>query len=368
MGNSSEGDSVVGIIGGGSAGMSCALWLKYLGLAPLIIERNAALGGQLLNTNRINRWVLGLPGRTGPELSKLYSEHIVEENIHVICNTQLVAVETTAAGYRLILQDADRHQTSMLVQALVIATGIRAVGGEVFSGIPGFGSLDAAGLVGCFPTDHLDAMECLRGKTVAVIGGGDNAHFTVKDVASVAALTYLLIRSSPKAQKIIRQEVNALIEQGRVVEYLETEAFAFRVSVLSPLPFPGSAAILDTISAGETPALPGGGERLPFRQAQDGIEISLNQPGSMTAKINVDKVFMRIGFAPNSEFLNTLGPLADIGTQADGYLCIDSCQRTSLASVYAIGDVAGPGLQSVVTAIAQGAIAARAIAEDISSG
>ena len=331
MGNSSEGDSVVGIIGGGSAGMSCALWLKYLGLAPLIIERNAALGGQLLNTNRINRWVLGLPGRTGPELSKLYSEHIVEENIHVICNTQLVAVETTAAGYRLILQDADRHQTSMLVQALVIATGIRAVGGEVFSGIPGFGSLDAAGLVGCFPTDHLDAMECLRGKTVAVIGGGDNAHFTVKDVASVAALTYLLIRSHPKAQYRVRQEVKTLIGQGRVVEYLETEAEA-------------------------------------FRQFQDGIEISLKQSGSMTAKINVDQVFTRIGFAPNSEFLDTLGPLADIGTQADGYLCTDSCQRTSLALVYAIGDVAGPGLQSVVTAIAQGAIAARAIAQDISSG
>ena len=331
MGNSSEGDSVVGIIGGGSAGMSCALWLKYLGLAPLIIERNAALGGQLLNTNRINRWVLGLPGRTGPELSKLYGEHIVEENIHVIYNTQLVAVESAAAGYRLLLQDADRYQTSLLVQALVIATGMRAVGGEVFSGIPGFGSLDAAGLVGCFPTDHLDAMECLRGKTVAVIGGGDNAHFTVKDVASVAALTYLLIRSCPKAQNRVRQEVKTLIGQGRVVEYLETEAEA-------------------------------------FRQFQDGIEISLKQSGSMTAKINVDQVFTRIGFAPNSEFLDTLGPLADIGTQADGYLCTDSCQRTSLASVYAIGDVAGPGLQSVVTAIAQGAIAARAIAEDISSG
>ena len=328
MGNSSCGKPVVGIIGGGPAGMSCALWLKQLGFAPRIIERNGSLGGQLSNVSRINRWVLGLPGRTGPELSKLYGDHISEENITIIYNTQLAAVEATAEGYRLILQDADRHQTSMLVQALVIATGMRVLGGEVFSGIPGFCSLQASGLVGCFPTDHLDAMENLRGKTVAVIGGGDNAHFTVKDVASVAEKAYLLIRSRPKAQKIIRQEVNALIEQGRVVEYLETEAVA-------------------------------------FRQALDGIEISLNQPGSMTAKINVDKVFSRIGFAPNSEFLNTLGPLADIGTQAGGYLCTDSCQRTSAASVYGIGDVAGPSLQSVVTAIAEGAIAARTIVQDI---
>jgi len=328
MGNSSVGKPAVGIIGGGPAGMSCALWLKQLGFAPRIIERNASLGGQLSNVSRINRWVLGLPGRTGPELSKLYCDHISEENITIIYKTQVVAVEATAEGYRLILQDADRHQASMLVQALVIATGMRVLGGEVFSGIPGFGSLQASGLVGCFPTDHLNELENLRGKTVAVIGGGDNAHFTVKDVASVAVKTYLLIRSHPKAQKIIRQEVNALIEQGRVVEYLETEAAA-------------------------------------FRQAQDGIEISLHQPGSMTAKIYVDKVFTRIGFAPNSEFLNTLGPLADIGTQAGGYLCTDSCQHTSVASVYAIGDVAGPSLQSVVTAIAEGAVAARTIVQDI---
>ena len=295
-----------------------------------IIERNAVLGGQLPNINRINRWVLGLPGRTGPELSKLYGEHISEENIPIIYNAQLAAVKTTAAGYRLILQEADRHQTSMLVHALVIATGVRVLGGEIFSGTPGFDSLYAAGLIGCFPTDHLDRMEHLQGKTVAVIGGGDNAHFTVKDVASVAARTYLLIRSRPKAQKIIRQEVKALIEQGRVVEYLETEADA-------------------------------------FRQGRDGIEISLNQAGSVIDMINVDRVFTRIGFTPNTKFLDTLGPLADIGKQASGYLCTDSGQRTSIALVYAIGDVASPGLQSVVTAIAEGAIAARTIAQDISA-
>jgi thioredoxin reductase (NADPH) len=122
--------------------------------------------------------------------------------------------------------------------------------------------------------------------------------------------------------------VQALIEQGRVVEYLETEVRA-------------------------------------FRQSQGRIELSLTQSGSVAANINVDMVFTRTGFAPNSEFLDTLAPVAHMAKQARGYLCIDAWRRTSIASVYAVGDVASPDPQAVVTAIADGAIAARAIAQDL---
>jgi thioredoxin reductase (NADPH) len=329
MSKPSDCNPAIGIIGGGPAGMACALWLKQLGLSPNIIERNAALGGQLLNIKRINRWVLGLPNRTSVELAELYSSHISEENIPVKYSTGLTAIETTEEGYRLILQETDQSQSSMRVQALVIATGVRVLEREIFRQIPGFDSLTAAGLICCFPTGHLDRLEHLRGKTVAIIGGGDNAHFTVKDVASVAALTYLLIRSRPKAQYKIRNEVKTLIDQGLVIEYLETEVDG-------------------------------------FRQDQEGIEISLNQSGSVASKINVDRIFMRAGFTANSEFLDAFAPLANIKKQAGGYLCTDSWQRTSIASVYAIGDVASPELQSVVTAIADGAKAARTIAQDLS--
>jgi thioredoxin reductase (NADPH) len=328
MGNSSDSRPVVGIIGGGPAGLSCALWLRQLGLSPCIIERNAAPGGQLLNLNRINRWVLGLPGRTGPELASLYGSHVSAENIPVNCNTQLTALEAAGAGYRLLLQEPDRGQTSLPVHALVIATGVRVLCGEIFSATPGFNALHTEGLIGCFPTSHLDRLELLQGRTVAVVGGGDNAHFTVEDVAAVAARTYLLIRSGPTAQAKIRRQVQALIEQGRVVEYLQTEVGA-------------------------------------FRQRQGRIELSLTQSGSAVAGIQVDTVFIRAGFAPNSEFLDSLSPVAHMAKQAGGYLWTDAWRRTSVASVYAIGDVASPDLQAVVTAVADGALAARAIAQDL---
>lgn len=49
----------------------------------------------------------------------------------------------------------------------------------------------------------------------------------------------------------------------------------------------------------------------------------------------------------------------------DGYLLVDTWKRASLPFVYAIGDVANPDHPSVVTAIADGATAAQAIAQDV---
>lgn len=316
----------IAIIGGGVAGMSCALWLNQLGLSPIIIERNSALGGQLLNYNRVNNWVLGFQHKTSVELASLYHSHIVAENIPISYCTELTAIESIERGYRLFLQTTDLKSV-MEIEALVIATGVRALIPENFSHIEGFNLLYAAKLIYGFPTDHLDKLDFLRGKRVAVIGGGDNAHFTTADIALSAACTFLLTRSPAKAQNKIRQKVQALITEGRVIEYQET-----------------------TIHC--------------FRQHQEGIEISLLTSNLETLKITVDLVFIRTGFTPNTEFISTFPPLAQIEQQPRGYLHTDSCQRTSIASVYAIGDVASPTMQSVVTAIAQGAIAAHSIAKD----
>lgn len=311
--------------------MSCALWLKHLGLFPEIIERNTTLGGQLLGIDRINRWVLGFQGLTSRELARLYNNHINAENISVSYNSKLVAIESTESDYRLFMQNADGTHIITSVQAIVIATGARVIGSEIFSKLPGFDPLFAAGLVNCFPTDHLNQLEYLRGKTVAIIGGGDNAHFTAHDVAAVAAQTYLLMRSQPKAQKTIRNQVQALIGQGRLIEYTSVQIMA-------------------------------------FGQTERGIELSLSSSDSVVTKIMVDRVFIRIGYAANSEFLLTLDHLANIKTHGRGYIETDSGRRASTPSVYAIGDVANPHLQSVVTAIADGAVAARTIAHEIDNG
>ncbi|MFM8314948.1 MAG: NAD(P)-binding protein, partial [Deltaproteobacteria bacterium] len=47
------------IVGGGPAGCSCALWLKHLGLKPLLIERSHRLGGLQNDSPYPNIWILG---------------------------------------------------------------------------------------------------------------------------------------------------------------------------------------------------------------------------------------------------------------------------------------------------------------------
>jgi thioredoxin reductase len=318
----------IAILGGGAAGMSCALWLKHLSFSPVLIESGTALGGQLLDIHRINRWILGIPGRTGPALAELYGRHVFDEAIDVSLDTRLQSVITEDSGFSLVMREGEHRTVSLPARALVIATGLRVNASDILHPIPGALPLYESGLLSFFPLDHLEPMEALEEKRVAVIGGGDNAHFTAKDLASRTALTHLIIRSQPKAQPMVRQEVEALVRQGRVQEYD------------------------DTLITG-------------FHQGSGGITITLTRNERNTQHIEVDRIFARIGFAPNTEFLAGLGPLAGLERNDDGYVRVDAWKRASLPFVYAIGDVANPDHPSVVTAVADGATAAQAIAQDV---
>ena len=316
------------ILGGGAAGMSCALWLKNLGFTPILVEPEKALGGQLLKIERINRWVLGIPGRTGPELAKLYGGHVVDEAIDIRLGTRIESVTAQAPGFSLVSHAAGNLKVPLFARALVIATGLRLKSQELFQSIPGTQALYESGLLSFFPLDHLDSMDAWEGKRVAVIGGGDNAYFTAKDLAPGTASTHLLIRSRPTAQPMTRAEVEALIRQGLIQEHRGVQITGSRRH--------GGGIVIDVINGGFKPE-----------------------------RIEVDRIFARTGFAPNTDFLAKLGPLAEVAKNAEGYVLTDASKRASLPRVYAVGDVANPDHPAVVTAIADGAVAARAIAHDL---
>ncbi len=320
MMQSSANAKMIGIIGGGVAGMSCSLWLKHLGFAPVIAEQGSKLGGQMLRLNRVNRWVLGFPGKTSQELADIYAAHINLEGIEVLCQAHLLSVSAVSTGFELLIDQSGGFR-AISVMALVIATGLRVLSHEIFGAIPGYQSLSDAGLISCFPLGHLDKLLELNGKTVAVIGGGDNAHYTAKDIALAGARVYLLIRSNHKARVAIRNEIENYIKQEIV-----TERTGARVTA--------------------------------FRQDNGKIEINLQDVNGIDDRIQVDRVFIRTGFAANSEFLDTCPALSGMAKES-GYISTDPAKRTSIPWVYAIGDVSNPKHQSVASAIADGAIAAQ---------
>lgn len=310
----------VGIIGGGVAGMSCALWLTQLGHQAVIIERAGQLGGQLLGIDRINRWVLGFPELSSRELAGRYAEHVARTPTVLCFDSRIQAIEAEPDGYRVQL--ADNEQAHALnAKALVIATGVRSLGAERFNGLPGFTAAYHSGLISFYPLDHLDKLSEFKGQRIAVIGGGDNAYFTAKDAALAGAHVHLVLRSSSKAQRSVRDEVAALVGRGWVTEHHETVATA-------------------------------------FRSAQKGIELLLSQAEQTGAWLKVDRIFARIGFAANSEFLDGFAAFSGLRKQ-NGYICTDAGKRTNLPWLYAIGDVANPKHSSVVGAIADGALAAQ---------
>jgi len=314
----------IGIIGGGVAGMSCALWLKHLGFLPIIIEANDQLGGQLLQINRINRWVLGATGKTSREIAESYADHINTEAINVIYQARILSISKCTDGFELTIEENGKQQL-LRVRALVIATGVRVLGNELFKDIPGFQSIYDLGLISCFPLDHLDKMELLKNKTVAVIGGGNNAYYTALDAAKAGANVYLLIRSKAKARNHVQKEAEFFIERGIIYIKSETQVSA-------------------------------------FRRHWDKIEINLNEKSGESCCIEVDRIFVRTGFAANSDFIVLFEAFSGMIKEA-GYIKTDALKRTSIPWVYAIGDVTNVKQQSVVCAIADGAIAAQDISE-----
>jgi len=325
MGKSLAMRMTIGIVGGGAAGMSCALWLSQLGHQPVIIERGGKLGGHLLTIDRVNRWVLGFHGITSTELAQRFADHIFQSAVTVQLNSSLTGVATRPDGYRLEIHSG-RQNLSLPVQALVIATGARVLGEEMFADLPGFGPALQSGLLGAYPLDHLNHLPYLKGLDIAVIGAGDNAHFTAKDLVLAGAHVHLVMRSQAKAQTKIRSEIMVLSNEGRITPHA------------------------GTVLAG-------------FKLEQNGLCLALAKGGAASQWIRVARVFFRIGFAANSGFLAQFDTFSGLNKQA-GYIITDAAKQTNLPGVYAIGDVANPTRPSVVAALADGAAAAQAIGKE----
>ena len=147
------------IIGSGPAGLSAAVYGMRAGLDLLVIEKNPMSGGQVLNTYEVDNY-LGMPGINGFDMGVQFREHadklntpFLEADVTGISDGELKTVHTTQGDLR--------------AKALILATGARHAHLEV----PGEEELSGMGVSYCATCDGA----FFRGKTVAVVGGGDVA-------------------------------------------------------------------------------------------------------------------------------------------------------------------------------------------------
>jgi len=311
---------VVPIIGGGPAGMSCALSLHNYGLHPVVIEKESALGGMARMSPYPNEWLLGQRGKTARENAAEFAAHIRGLGIETWLGTTPHRLHReNDVRWRLDASGAAAAR-SLLGPAIVIATGTRFAGEEWVDGVKNARRMAEAGRL------HLGASAVGKpgtdlGSHVAVIGGGDNAFDVSRMLAEKGVRVSVLMRSqSPRAQPV-------LVERLRLYQI---------------------SGLVQVISGRTVEAL---------HDAGSGVKVRLNGGG----EIEADHVVLLFGYRPNTNetWLAELG----LATDARGYLVIDGNMETSCRGAFAAGDVANPAHPCIATALASGAIAARQIAK-----
>ena len=309
---------VVPVIGGGPAGMSCALWLHNYGLSPLIIEKESGLGGMARMSPYPNEWLLGQRDKTGRENAADFAAHIRELGVETSLGVTLQRLRWQKPHWRLDL--AGEAARSLSAAAIVIATGTRFAGEEWLDRLANARRILATGRLHLGPT-AVGEQGADLGSHVVVIGGGDNAFDVSRMLAERGIRVTVIMRSKlPKAQPL-------LIERLR--QYQASEL----VTVLA--------------------------ERTVAALEEDGSRVRIRLHGG--GEIKADRVVLLFGYRPNTDqpWLVALAPATD----ALGYLVIDGNMETSCRGLFAAGDVANPAHPCIATAIASGAVAARHIAK-----
>ncbi|WP_372780528.1 NAD(P)/FAD-dependent oxidoreductase [Priestia aryabhattai] len=293
------------IIGGGPAGISAAVWCKRLGVECLLLEEQAQLGGQLFT---IYNEIIDYPGiqaENGIEMQRKMVQHFIDMDCLYEANTKVISIDERSKTVKVKQQETEKE---IGYTYLILATG----SSQRKLRVPGEQQMIDRGEVYSASADG----ERLKGKRVALIGGGDRAFEGAHLLASKAKEVYLIHRSTHfKARE----------------QYVE--------KVLS---HPGIKVITDT----EVTAIHG---------KHHVTSIDLKSKNSECENLLVDAVLIRLGVAPNVELIKE-----KVTTTQSGLIVINEVHQSSNPSIYAIGDACTtPLFSSLSSSAGQGAIVAK---------
>ena len=288
------------IVGGGPGGYAAALYCARAGLSTVVLEKLAP-GGQMGLTAQIDNYPgfdEGISGfALGDKMRKGAERFGAKTQVTEVLSLQLEGAEKQ-------IETADG---TILGRTVILATGARAKG----LGLPGEEALAGRGLSFCAACDGM----FYRGKTVVVVGGGNSA---VGDALLLSRL----------CQKVILVHRRDTLRASRVYHKPLLEAENVEVRWNSTV-----TQLLQDI-------------RLT------GVRIKNIVTGEET-DLTCDGLFISVGRAPATELVKdqlTLDPAV--------YVVADESTRTNLPGVFAVGDVRTKALRQVVTAAADGAVAA----------
>lgn len=288
------------IIGSGPAGLSAAVYARRAGLKLLVLEKNPMSGGQVLNTYEVDNY-LGLPGMDGFDMGTKFREHA--DKLDVEFREAAALSLEDRGGHKLVRTD----QGELEARTVILATG--AV--HALLGVPGEERLSGKGVSYCATCDGA----FFRGRTVAVVGGGDVALEDAIYLARSCEKVYLVHRRDElRGAMVLQQELKALPNVEILYSHVVQEIL-------------GEEAV----------------EAVTLKDCK--TEKSFRLP--------VAGVFVAVGIRPQTELVQGLAACDESGYVLAGEDC-----ATDVRGLFAAGDVRRKPLRQIVTAVADGANAA----------
>lgn len=286
------------IIGSGPAGLAAAIYAMRAGLQTLVLEKQPMSGGQILNTVDVDNYP-GLPGISGFELGTGFREHAQKLGARFE-TARVTAIEAATEREKVVVTDKESYRCRVIV--LAMGATHRTLG------VPGEDSLRGMGVSYCATCDGA----FFRGKTVAVIGGGDVALEDALFLSRACEKVYLIhrrdeLRGARSLQQKVFDTPNIEIVWDSVVDSIEGEGMVQMLQIRN-------------------------------KKTEDQTAIPLQG------------VFIAVGITPDTGFVRGL-----VDCDKNGYICADETCVTSVPGIFAAGDLRTKQLRQIVTAVADGA-------------
>ncbi|QGA53558.1 thioredoxin-disulfide reductase [Sulfolobus sp. E5-1-F] len=290
------------IVGLGPAAYGAALYSARYMLKTLVIGETP--GGQLTEAGIVDDY-LGLIEIQASDMIKVFNKHIEKYEVPVLLDT-VEKIENR--GDEFVVKT--KRKGEFKADSVILGIGVK----RRKLGVPGEQEFAGRGISYCSVCDA----PLFKNKVVAVIGGGDSALEGAEILSSYSTKVYLIhrrdsFRAQPIYVETVKKKPNVEFILNSVVKEIKGDKIVRQV-------------VVENLKTGEI------------------------------KELNVNGVFVEIGFDPPTDFAKSNG----IETDANGYIKVDEWMRTNIPGVFAAGDCTSMwlGFRQIITSVAQGGVAA----------
>ncbi|MDH6235428.1 thioredoxin-disulfide reductase [Cryobacterium sp. CG_9.6] len=291
------------IIGSGPAGYTAAIYAARANLKPLLIASSVEAGGELMNTTDVENFP-GFPdGVQGPDLMTKMQEQAERFGTEVVYD-DVTSLDLTGSTKTITLGSGETHEAL----SVIFATGsaYRKLG------LPDEDRLSGRGVSWCATCDGF----FFKGKTIAVIGGGDSAMEEATFLTRFAEKVYVIHRK----------------DELRASKIMQDRAFANE-----KIEFIWNSEVVGITGA----------------EAVDGVQLRDTVTGAETS-LPLGGMFIAIGNDPRTHLIH-----GQLDLTAEGTIAVAGrSAKTSQTGVFAAGDVIDSSYRQAVTAAGSGCAAA----------